>query len=725
MSHASPHTIQNFFITKKSDRSYIELIPKLLSVLPESVSFEDQKWNVISWQKRKGNRRIFNINFSNFNNHDLNIAVKCYILDKRFKKKIDAGTAKIYISSINFLNQVIGTRSLNTISNADFLESQKLIAATHSRTAPSRARICNHLAEFGRWLNRVLGVRVSYKSTLSSAYLHGRHASDEAKATKLISTSILLDLMAARTRKDLIDKDKFFLSALTLYIPTGFRINEFMTLPKNCLLEENGDVIIRFYPEKKPRLGVRCIPSAIKEAVKSAYEYIFDFTEEGRKIAADVKNSRHKLNWPEIVQDRDALLYFIELFCHEWTKNPLHDMFNKSGAWFEKEKRYIDVIELINKYGNRSALAEIISVSRPTITYLEKAQRAALNNELPKTAKSRSKRTSWSTDTRVISIRQLEQKTEFSFNTMWRELFSEIIFDARDNYQLKGLVYPVPKYNADYHNKYCRQVRPVITDSNGNSVLEVEDALFVIEKYKLTGASKTRTNDYSLLTDKSFSRWLTGESRYVGTGNSGDSVFSRLGITDPDTGEIAKFTSHDIRHWLDTLYSEGGMSEEAIALLFNRTKSQNATYDQTSSKTRLENLRNAIREGKALGYAVDMYKQIAEYSREDAEQYLMAHTLMINIMPHGVCSHSWGLSPCPNQHSCFAGSCAESDDNKVCEHFNIDLNNQEQIDQIFRIERETTLSLDFMPKSSPQYEHLLHVQSNLRSLVKKVSSVDS
>jgi len=699
--------------------SFIELAEELIMALPAGVLFDEPVWDLLSWHLRPMRKRKVNINFS-ITNFELQLAAKCWILDLRIKKQIVAGTARAYVSIIKYLDQVLGVRKLKTLCNADFIEAEKLINANHFSTAPYR--ISGYLEQFGRWLNRNFGLRISYRTTLTSNYLHGRKSDDSNRAAKIIPTPVLIDLLAARSRSDLIEKDQFYLTALTLMIPCGFRGEELMSIPKKCMPETGGVPCVLHYPEKKPQLGSKPIPVSMQTAVTKAYQYLVEKTESGRQTASKLRNAIESgeliLDWPRIAENEEALRYFVKKFCHEWTALPKHHMWNNGLAWFEREKNYVDLIKLFDEHKSFVNIGKHLNINRNTATNLKKQQEAALNGELPMHASSagRKKRTSWDTDSRVISFDRLQAHTDLFFNSNSRNIFRDIIDDARDNFQLKDKVFPLPEQNKTLESEFSLKVRPVIKMKDGTPVLQPEDTLFIVNKYELTKSRGTKRRSYHLLGLKDFSRWLCGESRSLGTRNDEDSIFSRLEIIDPRTGEIAKFTSHDVRHWLNTYYAEGGMNEEAIALLFNRDKSQNHTYDQTSSKTRLNNLRSAIREGHALGHAAETYSRIAKYSRKEAEKYLNAYTLMVNIMPHGACTLSWGMTACPNQHSCFAGSC-ESGEDGVCKYLSIDTADVQQIEEITRIQRETKATLDFMPDSSPQYEHLTKVEKNISTLL--------
>jgi len=702
-------TLQQYLQTQEADEALIDLIPSLEALLPQGVIFDHNTWDLLGWKTRKGTAKCFNVFFNRINNHELRTFAKLYALERRQSRQVAPETVKATLPAIERLDQALGPRPINKISNAIFIEAQGLIADQVKDTAAPRQS--DYLQAFGQWLSANLGCRISYKSTLTSVYLHGRKANDVKREAKLIDSRIVVDLIAANQRNDLIIKDRFFLSAFALLAGTGFRITELATLPKDCLVNEGENVGIRFFPEKKPKLDTRWLLPDWVPVAEDAIKKLVDITNSGRETVAAVRQSPG-FDWSAIFQDKEAAQYFAAKFCHKWTDNPQNNMFNKTGAWLEKEKRYIDVVNLVKEAGSKLQASKRSGLGRGTIDSLLAAQQAALRNELPTTAKSlgKAKRTSWDTDSRVVSIARLEQYSGLVINNKSRKGFDHIVGDARDNYQLKGRVYLCPPHSEELERRFKRVIHPLVESKDGKPILQPEDALFITPKYHLHESRGTKTNNYSLISEKAFSRWFCGEKRSLGTQNSEDSCFSRLEIIDPKTGEIAKFTSHDIRHWLTTYLLEGGMASDQVALLFNRSADQNDTYDQTSSKTRLTNMRQAIRDGGAMGHVADTYHEITEYSRIEAEQYLEACTLQLNLMPHGGCSLNWGMKACPNHNGCFNG------EGGLCEHLCINLNDQDTKLELKRMEQETETALLVIPEQSPQYTHYQNIQRNLKGL---------
>ena len=221
----------------------------------------------------------------------------------------------------------------------------------------------------------------------------------------------------------------------------------------------------------------------------------------------------------------------------------------------------------------------------------------------------------------------------------------------------------------------------------------------------------TKDDAFTLLTDRPFSRWLDGEARSEGTGNHEDAVCRRLNIIDPKTGKIAEFTSHDVRHWLDTMYSEGGLDEDAIALIFGRkNKSANHIYDQTPKKKRLENLQAGIREEK---YWNIFRKRIADWQKypEKMPNISKIRNNADKRHPHGNCIMPWRSNGCPNFMSCFSIKKGR------CHHLEVDISNESGRSEIESIHREAISMLSIMPVSSPQYAKFVNIKENTESIL--------
>lgn len=710
---ASAFYLEEVLSDYNASPTLIEMLPRLDAILPPGVDFAADTWDLLPWVPRPGQAASYNILWNRIQNHTLRNCVKVFALHKRLTAKVNAGTMMINFTMAKSLDKAIGPKPVKLIRNADFYKAEEIIKSKHFVTSPFRHAMA--LREFGGWLNWQLGLPISFEPQDQAPPKYGRKGSEEGRQEKLMSTQVIHDMIASNSRTDLSEKDRFYLSAFVILVATGFRINELATMPRNCLYQENGVTGLRYFPEKHGELGTKFIASDMVPAVLAALEYITVITEPGR-AAVDIISRADPINWSTILDDPEATEYFVGKFAHEWTSDPNHRMINPNGAWLEKEKRFVDVIELIGSSGSKSAAARALGVKRPTIDGLLVAQLNAQEGILPSkiTDRGKSSRTSWDTDTRVISLMSFNANLKLNIHHKQQFLLIKNIITEAQRLQLAGNIYPVPPYNQSLEDKFKRTVRPVIVDKDGKSILEPEDALFVTLKNGFSDQRGTVDEDYRLITSKAIGRWFDGEKRSHGTGNHEDSCFRRLEIYDPKTGDIAEYTSHDIRHWLDSIYAEGKMDECTIALVFGRKISSNHTYDQTSKKQRLENLRQAVRNGNVLGHIASTYSRLASYSREDAEQFLIAYTLMINIMPHGACTLNWGLEPCPHHLGCFTKNGGNIG---PCEHFLFDKNDPTEVVQVKRIAREVEVTLRNLPKNAPQYLHYHGISENLSMLL--------
>jgi hypothetical protein len=707
----------------KDERAHdlVDMLPIFYAQLPKGVEFDSDTWDLLAWVRRRGNRRTANISFRKYKNAELKILVKIYILYKREATKIDRGVAELARRSMLALDQAIGeVRSPLKLNNGDFAEAQIWLEQNYQRGSPSR--MSHSLQDFGAWLNAFLRLRITYKSSLKSYSYHGRKANQDERSRKLVPTEVIRDMVAAALREDLILKDRFFLSAFYIDVCCGFRINELTTLPVNCLFEEEGRTGIHFFPEKKGKLEIRWISESMVPAIKHSIQFIREITEPARCIALRKISSNAAYNWRFILTDENATRYFFAKFAHEWTSKPENNLFNKSGAWYEKKKIYVDVINVLaNNDGNRSAASRELGIDRNTLCFLENAQLAVQSGKLPQTAKFKSERISWHRDSRVFSMERYIKATGVRLSKNRRRWVKDIADNAQ-SCQLAGTIYPAPCFRPDLEEKFSEICHPpLIVDKNGEAKLEAQDALFILQKYSFSSNFRTKLEEISYVADNSFARWLSGENRSRGTCNHEDSCFSRLGIIDPRTEEIATFDWHDIRHWLDTMYENGGLSEDMIALIFGRKTSSNHIYDQTDMNTRINRLRDSVRSGQVFGYLTETYSMLAKQSRDEAEAYLKAKTLMVNPMPHGMCTNNWSAMPCPHHLGCFAGNHQHSDG--ACENLEVEPQDKRSIQEIKRINREALIAIDVIPVQSPQHAHFLRVEKNSRELLNRLDKV--
>jgi hypothetical protein len=96
-------------------------------------------------------------------------------------------------------------------------------------------------------------------------------------------------------------------------------------------------------------------------------------------------------------------------------------------------------------------------------------------------------------------------------------------------------------------------------------------------------------------------------------------------------------------------------------------------------------------------------------------------------MPHGIRRMNWAVEPCPHTLSCFA--CGDDEDEALCEHLVVDLEDDSQLAEIQRINQNADAIVSHIQEEcaqgSQQFEHFLRVRKSTASLIKGAKFVES
>lgn len=188
--------------------------------------------------------------------------------------------------------------------------------------------------------------------------------------------------------------------------------------------------------------------------------------------------------------------------------------------------------------------------------------------------------------------------------------------------------------------------------------LLVEDCLFTVplrlaHSFHQRGVNGTVT----LLKDSAIYIFLAGQ-------RGQPSIFERLGLTGND-GKILSATSHQFRHWLNTLAFEGKMSDAEVARwMGRRSLNQNAAYDHVSASEMARRVRDRICNGQATGPLVDAAARIRDPIERAA--LLDTHARSVISTPLGLCVHDWDALPCAKH-----GACGDCDEHWVVKGVNV------------------------------------------------------
>lgn len=182
---------------------------------------------------------------------------------------------------------------------------------------------------------------------------------------------------------------------------------------------------------------------------------------------------------------------------------------------------------------------------------------------------------------------------------------------------------------------------PVLDEATG---LKYSKALFVVQRNQLN----TQHGMYPCVIETvGIGQINTGLGSRVTHGH--ESIFSRFGFTEPD-GSPIQITSHQFRHYLNTLAQAGGLSQLDIAKWSGRRDiKQNEAYDHVTPSQMLQKIRDAVGGDQMFGPLAELPKKVL--IRRDAFARLVVPTAHTTDL--GYCVHDYTASPCQLHMDCI------------------------------------------------------------------------
>jgi hypothetical protein len=699
--------------------SLIELLDFHRNSLPGEQDVFSDMWDIIEWDDRPGNRTTLLVDFGVYQNAELKMLVKLCILSKRSSRNIKPSCVFTYVYALLSLDEVLRGQSVRVLVSEHFYDAQRYLEKKDSGGYLCYLRT---IQAFSRWFSINFDPMIEYVAPDARRDSFGREGTDEGRAEKNIADEDIAKLFSLAGSFDVGIQNRFYLNALILDVVLQGRINELATLPLDCLVDIGHTIVVKVFSEKDGKLDSRFFPQVLLPVVQKAVEFIRDHTNEGREIVKALR-SNEPLDWQRVLQDDVALRYFTKRFVSEWVDCNI--LLDSELVWCQNKRIYLNPIAELKKYsGSISKAAASLGVSHKTFQeFLERQYAARDGQYLLINQDKRFVVDRWDVNSyrkvrrhpKAIGLKVMEREIQYAL-LRYRGLIDDIL-DAGLRAQLQRIPYQGPEIDLDFEAEYKRSMRSVVYE-NGRPLLEPEDALFVIPKKFLTSQC-VRTNSYSLISHGMFREWL---SKNISGKNT---LFSDNNLIDPDTGKILCFKWHDIRHWMQTVYKKGGLTDLQASLLAGRKKpDQAAIYDQVLAEDRsksLAEIRSSIREGETIGQVSETYARLRIEDEILAEEYLKAATMVINKMPHGGCSLNIVLTPCPNNLSCFV----RGDHGKICNHLIINPYDKNETEQLEKV-RLNALSMITVIDSlgggqAPQYRHFQNVVKNVEFIQESVS----
>ena len=175
------------------------------------------------------------------------------------------------------------------------------------------------------------------------------------------------------------------------------------------------------------------------------------------------------------------------------------------------------------------------------------------------------------------------------------------------------------------------------------SRLNYSEALILLPKNTFQDKKATYRCMFEILTTDTFNNGLG-----AGEKHGKDSVFSRLGIKDAE-GNSFKITSHQFRHWLNTIAQNAGLSQLHIAKWSGRKDiGQNADYDHATGSELIARARE-LSGGRLFGPIADFVM----HAPMSKEEFLKLAFPTAHVTEYGYCIHDWTMTPCNKHRDCL------------------------------------------------------------------------
>lgn len=225
----------------------------------------------------------------------------------------------------------------------------------------------------------------------------------------------------------------------------------------------------------------------------------------------------------------------------------------------------------------------------------------------------------------------------------------------------KGSVYPLlrkrgVRFSGNGHNPgevHRSDLEKVVRDESRLGPLRVKPwrlelhrSLFVVGRY-FFGAKYSTIHGTALPVQKTdLQRWLCGSNSEWA---NRPSIFERFNKLD-EHGHPLRTTSHQFRHFLNTLLKRAGMNEVEVAHWFNRANPDHTKhYDWSTPIEKADQLRDLARQGKIKGQLGDLAKRMKPAEREN---FLEATLQNVHSSPLGYCIHDYATLPKEEPREC-------------------------------------------------------------------------
>ncbi len=387
------------------DTPLVHELPRYLSGAPEWLDPDAETWNIAQLH-HQSDKKTWTLDFRRLTHQELRAVARAHALWQIVEQQVSPTSLTGALNVFVYLADQLAARPLALLKTEDFHAAEHDISSNY---APgTSARMCADLQRICAWLDRHVGLRLEYTSTLRAPTEHGRAATDEGRDAKLLPDSVVADLLSARHDPNLSKRDRFYLAVIAISVATGFRLAELLTLPDDCLIEDQGALLVRSFVSKHGKAAPRPVVPELAEMVVDAVKYLRKVTRPAREQAR-AWTVNPPIIWVSIVRDSDpdAFEYFLRHWLADWIANPSNRMIDSRWAYFSRgdQSKWIPLASLLEKHeGNISAISRELGMARVSVAKLIKQLDASRRGAVYLGNKNPSSRRAFDTDRRFPSI---------------------------------------------------------------------------------------------------------------------------------------------------------------------------------------------------------------------------------------------------------------------------------------------------------------------------------
>lgn len=197
---------------------------------------------------------------------------------------------------------------------------------------------------------------------------------------------------------------------------------------------------------------------------------------------------------------------------------------------------------------------------------------------------------------------------------------------------------------AGLEEALLREMVEVVPDRRN---LKLSEHLFLVFRNFHHSDKATNTCLLSLTRDQHIGDFLSGRQSSRGCTLS---VFERFNSPPQADGTPMAMTSHQFRHWLNTLAQSGGLDQSLVARWSGRDDlQQNGEYDHLTGIEIADRFRGMLEDGKVQGALADVHSRKDPADRKAFRESVLATAHVTDI---GLCDLDWISSTCPEFQSC-------------------------------------------------------------------------